>query len=1154
MNSFYKLLNGIPAYNKTLDILRQNRGTSLLTGLTNTHKAHFIYALCTQLGKNALVIAPNEPSALKLCEDINALNGAETACFLPAKEFVWRDVESASREYEYMRLQSFGRLLYGGRKILVASAESALQYTIPPGEYRKKTKILLPGEAYRLEDLISFFINSGYKRCEQVEGAAQFSVRGGILDFFPSNAKNPIRVEFWGDEIDTISSFSVKTQRSEDTLGEALITPAREFILPAGTSFIKTLEGIKKNLRGKYGVLAKELIDRDIEKLDNDVLIENGDKYAGFIYENPATALDYFADDLMFLCEPVSCRENIKNSSFQLHEDIVHLMSEGVLFKGADTFSGAYSDIERKAGEIPAVIMDVFMRSAGDIPLKLLENVSATELSPWSGDYNILKEDLTEYTSQGYSVAVFAGTERACKALLSDLIRDKFNVTLTDDIKSLKSGAVYILPKAMNSGAEYPDIKFAIISHSKNLTQTRSRKEKKLKDSKKIKAISELVVGDYVVHSSHGIGIFEGIVKRELHGTIKDYIKIKYAGTDMLFVPVTQLDLVNKYIGAAENVNVRLNKLNSVEWQKTRAKVKSAVKDMAKELMELYSKRANAKGFAFSDDSDWQLEFEERFPYEETEDQLRCVREIKADMQKPTPMDRLLCGDVGFGKTEVALRAVFKCALDGKQCAVLVPTTILAWQHYQTFLQRFEGYPITVELLSRFRSPKEQKDIINRTKKGLVDVVIGTHRIVQKDVEFKNLGLCIVDEEQRFGVTHKEKFKEKYTGIDVLTLSATPIPRTLNMAMSGIRDMSIIEEAPQDRYPVQTYVLEYDLGILAEAIRKELRRGGQVFYIHNRIDTIESCARRLGELVPDARIVTAHGRVGEDYLEEVWQKLVEHKIDILVSTTIIETGVDVPNCNTLIIEDADYMGLGQLYQIRGRVGRSSKRAYAYLTFRKDKALSDIASKRLGAIREFTSFGSGFRIAMRDLELRGAGNILGMQQHGHMAAVGYDLYLKMLSEAVSEETGEAQKPALECMVDIQTDAYLPEDYISSLPQRIDIYKKISAVQDEEDASDIIDELIDRFGDPPVSVKGLIDVALLRNKASMAGIREISEASSGIMVYFESFSIDLAASLAAKMKGRVLVNAGAKPYITVRLQKGQSATEAIREMLGNIEWEN
>ena len=652
------------------------------------------------------------------------------------------------------------------------------------------------------------------------------------------------------------------------------------------------------------------------------------------------------------------------------------------------------------------------------------------------------------------------------------------------------------------------------------------------------------------MHSGHGIGRFIGIRKLEMEGVTKDYITIQYAGTDKLYIPVTQLDMVSKYIGPRDDSGVKLSKLSSGEWQKTRSNVKRAVKDMAHELIELYAKREKSQGFAFYQDDEIQRDFEERFPYVETDDQLQSISEIKADMERPRPMERLLCGDVGFGKTEVALRAAMKCVLSGKQCAILAPTTVLAWQHYQTALRRFEHFPVNIELLSRYRSPKQQDEIIKKLKQGRIDLLIGTHKIIQKSVVFKDLGLAIIDEEQRFGVAHKERFKESFTGVDVLMLSATPIPRTLNMAMSGIRDMSVLEEPPQDRYPVQTYVIEYNVGTIIQAIVRELRRGGQVYYIHNRVESITSCAARLKEYLPEARIAVAHGQMSEEEMSDIWEQLVEHEIDILVCTTIIETGVDVPNVNTLIIEDSDRFGLSQLYQLRGRVGRSNRRGYTYFTYKRDKILTEIATKRLNAMREFTQFGSGFRIALRDLEIRGAGSILGGRQHGHMEAVGYDMYLRLLSEAIAEEKGEQPEKIPECLVDIQIDAHIPEKYISSLNQRIDMYRKIMLVNEDSDKTDLIDELIDRYGEPPKSVLGLIEVSLLRNKAAHLGITEISQKNGSMYFYTEYLNAEQIAGLSAAYKGRITFNGIGKSYVSVKISPKMRPFDMMKDTVDII----
>ena len=651
-----------------------------------------------------------------------------------------------------------------------------------------------------------------------------------------------------------------------------------------------------------------------------------------------------------------------------------------------------------------------------------------------------------------------------------------------------------------------------------------------------------------MVHASHGVGVFEGIHKLEMNGVTKDYIKVRYAKNDTLYVPVTQLDMVSKYIGPREDAGVKLSRLGGADWEQKKAKVRAAVKDIAKELIMLYAQRMEQKGFPFPADGEWQRDFEARFEFDDTDDQLRCVNEIKDDMERAVPMDRLLCGDVGFGKTEVALRAAFKCVTAGKQCAILVPTTILAWQHFQTILKRMEGFPVDVELLSRFRTPKQQEQILRKVKRGSVDVIVGTHRLVSKDVAFKDLGLVIIDEEQRFGVAQKEKLKALCSAADVLTLSATPIPRTLNMALSGIRDMSVIEEAPQDRHPVQTYVIEHDKGVLYDAIRRELRRGGQVYYLHNYTASISRVAAQLQTDIPEARVGYGHGKMEEEELSEVWRQLLDHEIDILVCTTIIETGVDVPTANTLIIENADRMGLSQLHQIRGRVGRSTRRAYAYLTYTPNKSLTEIAQKRLSAIREYTEFGSGFKIAMRDLEIRGAGNILGGEQHGHMESVGYDMYVKLLSEAVSIMKGEAPKRPVDegCLVDMQVEAHIPEDYIDSVNLRLEVYRKIAQIQDQEDALDVTDELIDRFGEPPEAVKGLVDIALLRNTASELGITEIKQQGEALLLYKSQLDMEQIGPLVKAMNGRVLLSAGSRPYLSVKL-RGEAPLDALSGVL-------
>ena len=791
--------------------------------------------------------------------------------------------------------------------------------------------------------------------------------------------------------------------------------------------------------------------------------------------------------------------------------------------------------------------MEAFVRGTYEVPVRTLLNITARQLSVWGGSIALLEEDLQAMQSSGLTCIVLGGTEKTASNIAVDLKEKGLSVVYMPDMSEIPDKGIVITTGALSAGMEFPAAGFGIITHGRH-TGKAAAKKRKNKHAQELYSLSELTVGDYIVHASHGIGVFEGIHKINMQGVVKDYIKVRYAKKDTLYVPVTQLDLVSKYIGPREDATIKLSKLGGQDWQKTKARVRSAVKDMAKELIRLYAQRMQAKGHAFSPDTEWQRDFEAHFEFEETEDQLRCIREIKQDMELSSPMDRLLCGDVGFGKTEVALRAAFKCVSDSCQCALLVPTTILAWQHYQNISKRMEGFPVRIELLSRFRTPKQQEDILKRLKRGEIDMIVGTHRLVSKDVQFHNLGLLIVDEEQRFGVAQKERLKDSYKNVDVLTLSATPIPRTLNMALSGIRDMSVIEEAPHDRHPVQTYVLEHDQGIICDAIRRELRRGG-TYYLHNNVESIERVAASLQHQIPEAKVGFAHGKMTESELSEIWRKLLEQEIDVLVCTTIIETGVDVPNVNTLIIENADCMGLSQLHQIRGRVGRSSRRAYAYFTFTRNKILTEVAQKRLSAIREFTEFGSGFKIAMRDLEIRGAGNILGGEQHGHMETVGYDLYLKLLGEAVKMEKGELPAAPVdnECLVDMQVQAHIPERYIENLSQRLDIYRRIAGIKTQDDALDVLDELTDRFGKPPASVQGLIDIALLRNMASQIGIFEVKQRDDYIILYREPMNMEFLEPLIKILKGRVKLSAGNKPYVSIKVTSKESPLQTLKQVL-------
>ena len=1074
-----------------------------------------------------------------------AVSQNETAAYIyPAKDITLARVESVSKEYEYQRLCVLARLMDGSCKIVCASAEAVMQRTIPPDVLADRTIKLSRDTSVQLPDLISRLIAAGYTRCDKVESPSQFSVRGSIADIFPVQEKMPVRMELWDDEIDSFAYFDPETQRRTEQIDELIIPPAGEVLFNSADALVQKINALSAGIRGKRTELVRSNLAKDADNVSNGVSLANIDKYLPLAYDKPALIFDYLKPDSPVLfSEFHSCCEKAKAIQSQFNEDVKILLEEGELCRGLDGYIAEFESISETAVKFPCVLMDTFLRT-NDIRCKKLWTMTAYQTAPWGGEIRQLSEDLRSFIDRNYSVIVLAGSEKTLPIIAEDLRNDGIPCDIMTEETTLTKGRVLITTGCLSSGYDYPDIKTALITQAKAMSS--KRKLKKKKKGEEIKSLADIAPGDLVVHALHGIGRFEGIRKLELEGITKDYITIKYAGTDVLYVPVTQMDLISRYIGPRDDTGVKLNKLSSNEWQKTRSRVKKAVKDMADELIALYAKRSKTKGFAFSEDNDWQNDFEARFDYTETDDQLRCIEEIKQDMMKPTPMDRLLCGDVGFGKTEVAFRAAFKCMLDGKQCAVLVPTTVLAWQHYQSALKRFEHFPFKIELLSRFRTKKQQEEILKQVALGTVDMVIGTHRLVQKDVKFKDLGLAIIDEEQRFGVAHKERFKEAFTGVDVLTLSATPIPRTLNMAMSGIRDMSVIEEPPVDRYPVQTYVIEHNMGVIIQAINKELRRGGQVYYIHNRVETIDLCAAKIAELIPDARIAVAHGQLSEERLSDIWTELVDHEIDILVCTTIIETGVDVPNVNTLIIEDADNLGLSQLYQLRGRVGRSNRRAFAYFTFRRGKVLTEIASKRLDAIREFTQFGSGFRVAMRDLEIRGAGSILGGRQHGHMEAVGYDMYLQLLNEAIAEETGQTPpRTPEECLIDLQIEAHIPDDYIESLAGRLDAYRKIAAVSTKEESIDLLDEFIDRYGDPPKAIQGLVTVALTRNMAGKAGITEITQRSNALLIYVKTAGMEQVQALVKAFGGRVSVNGSAdKPYIAIKLTKTDRPVEIMQ----------
>lgn len=1141
-----KAIKATSEYRRLLTAISGASGrATALFGLPPVARVAVACALCEDTGRPALIITSGEAEATRFAADAATL--ALPAAVFPARDFVLRNIEGQSREYEYRRLEVLGGLAGGRVRLVAAPVEAVLQRTLPRADFAAGTLTLKPGMALPLAKLLETLGHAGYARRSQVEGPGQFSVRGGIVDIYAPDMESPARLEYWGDEIDSIHAFDLVSQRRDAALKKIYLSPAREVLFgePAEAAALLRAE-LKKQKPAAREKLAP-IIEADSKALEAGVMPEGMDKYLALRYEKPGSILDYLDAPILFFDEPSAIRDEAASAAFRFAEEQKGLYEEGVLAPGLEGFYAEMPDLLHEGQQRGAIFCENFARSIPDIQLAETISLPAHGLPPWPGDVAGLTEELRPLTTQGYFCAVLAGTPRAAAALVRDLTDAGFSVTAPKgkDDPEPTPGTVAVLPGRLSARADYPAARFALLTSRRDDAPVKKQVKKK---NKGLSSLSDIKPGDYVVHQNHGIGLYAGIQRLDLHGVVKDYLKISYDKADTLYVPVTQLDLLSRYTAPGDGERVKLARLGGGEWAKAKSRVRSATREMAQDLIELYAKREEAEGFSFPGDDNWQRDFETRFEYEETPDQLVAAKEIKKDMERPHPMDRLLSGDVGVGKTEVALRAAFKCVMGGRQCAILVPTTILAWQHYNTMISRMEAFPVKAEMLSRFRTPKQTREALKGLAAGTVDIVVGTHRLLQKDVKFKQLGLVVVDEEQRFGVRHKEKLKENFLGVDMLTLSATPIPRTLNMAMTGIRDMSSIEDPPTERQPVETYVMEYDQPVILSAIKKELARAGQVYYLHNRVDSIDRVAGRLRELLPEANVAVAHGKMDEETLSRTWQGLLDAEIDILVCTTLIETGVDVRNVNTLIIEDADRMGLAQLYQIRGRVGRSGRKAYAYFTFHRDKVLTDVAAKRLSAIREFTSFGSGFRIAMRDLQIRGAGNLLGQSQSGHMEAVGYDLYVKMLHQAVSLAKGEAPPPdKSETLIDITVDAYIPERYIPDAEGRIEAYKKIAAIDSDEDAAEVLDELADRYGTPGDAVRGLIDISHLRLSAAQLGIYEVNQQKDTLLLYTDKLDLPSLRPALRELSKKVLVNNSAKPYLAVKLDAGERPLDLLKKTI-------
>ena len=1157
MKPLLSALNDIPEYRSLLAAIDNGACPAAFSGLSAVHRAHFAAGIRQELNRPVVVVCADEGEAERMARDLAALSG-EAVRTLSAREFTFHNAAVVSRQYEHRRLSTLRALAAGECPLLVCTVESILQRTIPKTLLTQAAQVLRMGERHDLGELAGTLAAAGYTRCEQVEGVGQFALRGGILDFFSPAHPKPVRVEFFGDEIDAMGLFDPDTQRRIENLGAAEILPAAE-VLPQFTpgGYGGLLEGLDRLIsqakRRKGNETLVQTLEEDRERLAASTAFPAMDRYIALIYPVMATAADYFPEDaVVVLSESPRVAERGKSYLWQLGEDAKALMERGELAGELADFARTFEELTEVLADWPVCYLDAFTSSRYPQRPRTLLNLLTKQLPSYGASLETAVSDLAHYVSDGFRTVVLVSSEQRALNLQALLREQKMTTAVDFQLHELPGyGKAVIAVGGLTAGMEYPVGRFAVLTEGQSLLG-KKRRSKPVTNRQKLGSYADLSPGDLVVHEHHGVGRFLEMTKMTVDGVQKDYVKIAYAGADVLYVPATQLDLVSKYIGSGEDAQEtrKLSRLGGTDWEKAKTRAKKAVKDLAKGLIQLYAERQRQPGFAFSPDSPWMKEFEDEFEYAETDDQLRCIAEIKQDMEQARPMDRLLCGDVGYGKTEVAFRAIMKCVLDGKQAAILVPTTVLARQHYLTAKQRFAKHPVEIDVVSRFRTQTQMKDTLRRLEQGGIDLLIGTHRLFQKDVKFKDLGLLVIDEEQRFGVQHKEKLKELSKQVDVLTLSATPIPRTLNMALSGIRDMSTLEEPPMDRQPVQTYVLEHDWGVLSDAMRRELERGGQVYYLHNRVETITRTAARIKEMLgEDVAVAVAHGKMSQEELNDVMTRMSDGEVDVLVCTTIIETGIDIANANTLIIEDADHMGLAQLHQIRGRVGRSTRRAYAYLTYRRGKVLTEVASKRLGAIREFAEFGSGFKIAMRDLEIRGAGNVLGPEQSGFLLSVGYDMYLKLLEEAVLEERGEKPERPTECAADLSVAASIPDRYVPSPEQRMDLYRRIAAIRSEADADDVMDELIDRYGDPPRTVNNLISVALLRADAARNGISQIDQKGANLNFYLDQFDLQRVSALCGleKYRSRLLFSAGERPYLALRLKKGEDALKFGRRLV-------
>lgn len=1149
MRSFTAPLQELQGYEEAEYALKKAVTPIQISGCIDAVKPHIIHSMNNGQG-NRMIVTFNEQKAKELYEECLFFN--KRTAYYPAKDILFYQSDIRGNVLTAERINAL-KMISEEEACTVITTFDALMNPMPaPKRFVKEVIQLETGEEVNLDELVKRLVELGYEKNYQAETRGEFSVRGGIIDIFPLTEENPFRVELWGDEIDSIRSFDPESQRSIENLEQIYIYPACELVLSqkerqTGVDKIlaeakKVYEKFRKEMKTEEAHRALSGAEQFAEQTIEYHVSAGLDAYLSYFCEERASLLDYFDKEntIIFLDEAVRSIERGVATETEFSESMKQRLEKGYILPGqmAELFS--YKEVLTKIAARKCVALAALDLKNNYLDIKEHIAIQSKTVNPYNNSFELLVKDLNKYKKNGYRVILLSGSKTRAKRLAEDLMEEGLNAFYTEDFdREVQPGEIMTGHGKLKKGYEYPLIKFVVISESDIFgTEKKKKKRHRAYEGEKIASFTDLSIGDYVVHENHGLGIYRGLEKIVVDKVEKDYIKIEYAGSGNLYILATQLELLQKYAGA-DAKKPKLNKLGGQEWNKTKTRVRTAVKEIASDLVALYAARQSQKGFVYGPDTVWQREFEEMFPFEETEDQELAIEATKRDMESDKIMDRLICGDVGYGKTEIAIRAAFKAVQDGKQVAFLVPTTILAQQHYNNFLQRMKDFPVNVDLLCRFRSASEQKKTLDNLKKGQVDIIIGTHRLLSKDVVFKDLGLLMVDEEQRFGVTHKEKIKQLKNNIDVLTLTATPIPRTLHMSLIGIRDMSVLEEPPMDRIPIQTYVMEYNEELVREAISRELARGGQAYYVYNRVKEIGDVATKISKMLPEANVAFAHGQMKETELENIMYKFINGEIDVLVSTTIIETGLDISNVNTMIIHDADNMGLSQLYQLRGRVGRSNRTAYAFLMYKRDKMLKEIAEKRLAAIKEYTELGSGFKIAMRDLEIRGAGNLLGAEQHGHMEAIGYDLYCKMLNEAVKEAKGIVTEASFDTFIDVEIDAYIPMTYIPNEYQKLDIYKRIASLETEEEIDEMLEELIDRFGDLPKSVENLLYIARIKSMAHQVFLTEVQQKADTIkFTLYEKAKLDVSKIpvLVAAHSGSVKFVADAKaPYFLYFLKK-------------------